>query len=393
MSWNRSLNGSSNRRGMPIAINTIVIVVIVMNSRLAKFVAVAAIFSFATSAFAETSSVSLSWDPNTEPDIAGYKVYWGTSSGVYSQFSDVSQTTASVSDLTVGVRYYFAVTAYNEAGLESGYSEEVSAIVSSPGSTPEPQYLLNISTRVRVRGGDHVMIGGFIIDGDSNKDIVFRALGPSLANLGVPRVLADPTLEVYDSTGTLIDQNDNWTTLPSGTVPAGFEPPNPAEAVVVASLAPGSYTAVLRSADGTEGNALCELYDLSPGNSTVRNISTRGEVGTGDDVMIGGFIIGGTTPTKIMVRAIGPSLAAFGVTGVLPDPVLELHDKDGSLIYQNDNWRAEQAQQIIDTTIPPSDESESAIIATLAPGAYTAIVHDAGTAQGVALVEVYMLGQ
>ena len=226
-----------------------------MKSRLAKFAAVAAIFSFVTGAFAETRSVTLSWDPNTEPDIAGYKVHWGTSSGVYGQFSDVSQTTASVSDLAVGIRYYFAVTAYNKAGLESGYSEEVSAIVPSPDSTPAPQYLLNISTRVRVSGGDNVMIGGFIIDGDSNKDILFRALGPSLANLGVPRVLADPTLEVYDSTGTLISQNDNWTTLPSGTVPASFEPPNPAEAVVVASLAPGSYTAVLRSADGTEGNA------------------------------------------------------------------------------------------------------------------------------------------
>ena len=159
----------------------------------------------------------------------------------------------------------------------------------------------------------------------------------------------------------------------------------------MASLAPGSYTAILRSVDGTEGNALCELYDLAPGNSSLRNISTRGEVGIGDNVMIGGFIIGGTAPAKIMVRAIGPSLAAFGVTGVLPDPVLELHDKDGSLIYQNDNWRADQAQQIIDTTIAPSDERESAIVATLAPGAYTAIVHDAGNAQGVALVEVYVL--
>ena len=378
---------------MPTAINTIGFVIIVMNSRFARYLAVAAFFSLVTGAFAETRSVTLSWEPNTEPDIAGYKVHWGTSSGVYSQFTDVPQTTASVSDLAVGIRYYFAVTAYNEAGLESGYSEEVSAIVPSPDTTPAPQYLLNISTRVRVGGGDNVMIGGFIIDGDSNKDILFRALGPSLANLGVPRVLADPTLEVYDSTGALISQNDNWTTLPAGTVPASFEPSNPAEAVVVASLPPGSYTAVLRSADGTEGNALCELYDLSPGNSAVRNISTRGEAGTGDNVMIGGFIIGGTTPAKIMIRAIGPSLAAFGVSGVLPDPVLELHDKDGSLIYQNDNWRAEQAQQIIDTTIPPSDESESAIIATLAPGAYTAIVHDAGTAEGVALVEVYMLGQ
>ncbi len=400
---------------------------------------------------------------------AGYMVYWGTASGVYDQQSDAQdQTSQTILHLSVGARYYFAVTAYNQDGMESDFSEEISAICTAKanahsnhansypdshpktnpnsdtypdphakanpnanaypdshprtnshananaepdphtnadadpnaftdrlrrGPVPPPQYLLNISTRVRVRGGDNVMIGGFIIDGDSNKDIVFRALGPSLANLGVPRVLADPTLEVYDSAGTLISQNDNWTTLPSGTVPASLEPPNPAEAVVVASLAPGSYTAVLRSADGTEGNALCELYDLSPGNSTVRNISTRGEVGTGDDVMIGGFIIGGTTPAKIMVRAIGPSLAAFGVSGVLPDPVLELHDKDGSLIYQNDNWRAEQAQQIIDTTIPPSDESESAIIATLAPDAYTAIVHDAGTAQGVALVEVYMLDQ
>jgi hypothetical protein len=253
--------------------------------------------------------------------------------------------------------------------------------------------LLNISTRVRVRGGDDVMIGGFIIDGDAKKDVVFRALGPSLANLGVKYALPDPTLEVYDSAGALIEQNDNWTTLPPGTVPAGLEPTNPAEAVVVASLAPGSYTAVLRSADGTEGNALCELYDLAPGNSNVRNVSTRGQVGIGDDVMIGGFIIGGTAPAKIMVRAIGPSLAAFGVTGVLPDPVLELHDQDGSLIYQNDNWRADQAQQIIETTIQPSDDRESAIIATLTAGAYTAVVHDAHNVQGVALVEVYVLNQ
>ncbi len=136
-----------------------------------------------------------------------------------------------------------------------------------------------------------------------------------------------------------------------------------------------------------------ELYDLAPASSSVRNISTRGEASIGDDVMIGGFIIGGTSSAKVMVRAIGPSLAAFGVSGVLPDPVLELHDKDGSLIYRNDNWRTDQAQQIIETAIAPSDESESAIIATLAPGAYTAIVQDAHNVQGVALVEVYMLGQ
>ena len=237
------------------------------------------------------------------------------------------------------------------------------------------------------------MIGGFIIEGDSDKDVVFRALGPSLTARGVNRALANPSLEVYDSTGALIQQNDDWTTLPPGTVPAELEPPSPVEAVIVTSLAPGGYTAILRSADGTEGKALFELYDLDPGHSSVRNISTRGTAGTGDDVMIGGFIVGGTAPARVMIRAIGPSLAAFGVTGVLPDPVLELHDKDGALIDQNDNWQSDHAQEIIDTNIPPSDEHESAIVATLAPGAYTAIVHDAGTAQGVALVEVYILGQ
>lgn len=242
-----------------------------------------------------------------------------------------------------------------------------------------------------MRGGDNVLIGGFIIDGDTDKDVIFRALGPSLAALGVKRTLTDPSLEVYDSTGALIQQNDNWTTLPPGTVPADLEPGSPLEAVIVTSLAPGSYTAILRSVDGTEGRALFELYDLAPGHSSVRNISTRGEAGTGDDVMIGGFIVGGTEPTRVMIRAIGPSLAAFGVTGVLPDPVLELHDADGSIIYQNDNWQSDQAQEIIDTTIPPTDEHEAAIVATLAPGAYTAIVHDAGTAEGVALVEVYVL--
>ena len=244
-----------------------------------------------------------------------------------------------------------------------------------------------------MRGGDNVMIGGFIIEGDANKEVVFRALGPSLADLGVKNALSDPTLEVYDSDGALVQQNDNWTTLPPGTVPADLEPSNPSEAVIVAKLAPGAYTAVLRSANSTEGNALFELYDLAPGNSSLRNISTRGEASIGDDVMIGGFIIGGTAPAKVMVRAIGPSLAAFGVTGVLPDPVLELHDKDGSLIYQNDNWRADQAQQIIDTKIAPTDARESAIVATLTPGAYTAIVHDANNVQGVALVEVYVLNE
>ena len=235
------------------------------------------------------------------------------------------------------------------------------------------------------------MIGGFIISGSTSKNIIIRALGPSLTGAGVKRALTDPALELYDSTGTLIAENDNWTSLPPDALPAELQPANPSEAAVAASLPPGSYTAVLRSADGSVGNALCELYDLEPGRSSVINISTRGEAGTGDEVMIGGFIVGGTQPSKVIIRAIGPSLAAAGVDGALTDPILELHSADGSLIFENDNWRGDQEQQIIDTTIPPASDQESAIVATLTPGAYTAIVRGAGGTTGVALVEVYSL--
>ena len=237
------------------------------------------------------------------------------------------------------------------------------------------------------------MIGGFIISGTAHKSIVIRALGPSLAGHGVKNVLADPVLELYDSTGQVIAANDNWTSLPANTFPVELEPTNPAESVIAISLPPGSYTAVLQGANNSAGNALCELYDLEPGNSSVRNISTRGQVGSGDDVMIGGFIVGGTNSSKVIIRAIGPSLTAVGVAGALPDPILELHNSDGSLIFQNDNWRSDQEQQIIASTVPPSNDQESAIVATLTPGAYTAIVRGAGNTTGVALVEVYALDQ
>src|SRR5262249_3104436 len=153
--------------------------------------------------------------------------------------------------------------------------------------------------RVRLLSGDSVMIGGFIIWGNSEKSVAIRALGPSLTSRGVKGALSNPALELYDASGKLVAQNDNWTSLPPGTVPDGLQPSSPYESVIVATLPPGRYTAVLRSVDGKTGNALCELYDLDPGDSRVVNISTRGQVGTGDDVMIGGFIVGGTEPSKV----------------------------------------------------------------------------------------------
>ncbi len=268
--------------------------------------------------------------------------------------------------------------------------------VPTPTPTPVPPadgaaQLLNVSTRARVGSGDRVMIGGFIIRGALRKEVVLRALGPSLTQAGVPGVLADPVLELYDSTGLLVEKNDDSTALPQNLVDLGLKPGSPSESVIDVTLVPGSYTAVLSGAGNSSGAALLELYDLDPTGSTLSNISTRGEVASSDDPIIGGFIAGGTKPAKVIVRAIGPSLASEGVTGAISDPVLELRDGEGSLLYANDNWRSEQEQQVLDTTIPPLDDRESAIVATLPPGNYTAIVRDTAGVGGVALVEVYNL--
>ena len=372
---------------------------------------IAAILAPLNLAQAETNSVTLAWDPNSDQNV-GYNVYWGTTSGIYDQQVDAqSRTTQTIPSLTTGVRYYFAVTAYNELGQESAFSDEISVVVSPPGSTPTPtptptpspspsptptptplpQYILNLSTRVKIKTPDDVMIGGFIVSGDSDKPVLIRALGPSLAGVGLKHPLPDPMLQLFDLNGNLVDQNDNWTSLPPGTVPTDLQPSAPTESVIVRSLTPGSYTAVLHSVDGSTGNALVELYDTNPGESHVLNMSTRGQVGTSDSVMIGGFIVGGSQPSKVLVRAIGPSLASYGLQGALSDPVMELHASDGSLIYQDDNWRGVQGTAIAATGLAPSDDRESAIIITLDPGAYTAIIRGANGSTGVALVEIYAL--
>ncbi len=259
-----------------------------------------------------------------------------------------------------------------------------------PGSNTGSKHLVNISTRADVEDGENVMIGGFIITGDADKRVVLRGVGPSLGLVGLGGVLADPVLELYDSSGILVEANDNRLAIPGIANP--LLPLNPSESILTAILPPGRYTTVLHGASGGDtGLGLVELYDMDPANSNVSNISTRGEAGTGNDAMIGGFIIGGSDPIKVLVRALGPSLGAFGIGSPLPDPVLELHDGNGNLLFTNDNWRSDQEQQIIDSLLAPSDNRESALLATLQPGSYTALVHDANFSTGVALVEAYNL--
>jgi CubicO group peptidase (beta-lactamase class C family) len=273
--------------------------------------------------------------------------------------------------------------------------------------------LSNISTRGFVQTGDNVMIAGFIIQGTQPKRIIMRAIGPELMRYGVPNALADPTLELHDGGGALIASNDNWQhTIIGGIITAGqvveiqnsgHAPGDPSESAIIATLPPGKYTAIVRGKNIIVGVALVEVYDLSLGSnspSILANTSTRSFVQTADNVMIGGFIVAGTEPKRVIVRAIGPELTRYGVPNALADPTLELHDGGSALIASNDNWQhtivggiitAGQVVEIQNSGHAPGDPSESAIIATLPPGKYTAIVRGKNNTTGVALVEVYDL--
>ena len=185
--------------------------------------------------------------------------------------------------------------------------------------------------------------------------------------------------------------NDNWTSDRLSIIGSQLAPTSERESAILVTLQPGAYTAVVRDLNNQPGLALVEVYDLDPKDSLLANISTRGKVETVDNVMIGGFIIGGADPTKVLVRAIGPSLSTKGILQPLADPVLEIHDETGGLISTNDDWRSAQQNDIIATGIPPTNDKESAILMTLDPGNYTAIVRGQNSTTGVALVEVYNL--
>ena len=255
---------------------------------------------------------------------------------------------------------------------------------------PGVSSLANISTRGFVQTEDGSLIGGFIVTGTQSKKVIVRAIGPSLPVSGF---LDDPVLELHDAPGALIVSNDNWRTdQETEVVATGVAPTNDAEAAIVTTLNPGAYTAVVSGSNNGSGVALVEVYDLDQTvDSTLANISTRGFVGTDDNLLIGGFIVLGDNPAATIIRALGPSLGDNGVKGALQDPELELHDSYGTLVVSNDDWRSDQESDIIATSIAPDKDAESAIVKTLGPGAYTTIVSGKDNTTGVALVEIYQL--
>jgi len=271
--------------------------------------------------------------------------------------------------------------------------------VATPTATPGAQ-AVNLSTRMRVQTGDNVGIGGFIITGTGPKHVLIRAIGPSLTHFGVPNALADPVLELHGPGGFATITDDNWRDDPlqaSQIEATGIAPTNDLESAIDANLNSGSYTAVVRGKNSTSGVALVEVYDLNQAAQTkLANISTRAFVSTGDDIVIGGFQLEGNTgEDRIIVRGIGPSLTAFGVTNALANPTLELRDGNGALVMANNDWQdnSAQAAQLAAAGLAPTNQLESGIAATLPPGAYTALLAGLNNGTGVGLLEIYDRGQ
>jgi plastocyanin len=261
------------------------------------------------------------------------------------------------------------------------------------GTAATPSTLGNISTRLPVQTGDNVLIAGFIVTGTQPKKVIVRGIGPSLSFSGA---LADPFLELHDGSGQLLESNDNWMDSPNkqAIIDSTIPPSNNSESAIVRTLPANgaAYTAILRGVNNGTGIGVVEAYDLDRTvDSKLANISTRGLVQTGDNVLIAGIIVVGETPQKVIVRGIGPSLS---VPGKMEDPTLELRDSNGALLEANDNWGdSPNKQAIIDSTIPPSNSLESAIVRTLPANnaAYTAIVRGVNNTTGIAVVEVYQL--
>ena len=260
----------------------------------------------------------------------------------------------------------------------------------------DPPRLANISTRLQVLTGNDVMIGGFIIGGTAPKTVAIVATGPSLAAFGIANPLADPSLVlVRSSDQTVVASNDNWQS--DGNAPllqaTGFAPTNPLESGLYVTLAPGAYTAIVSGAGGGTGVGLVGVFELDRPDVPLINISTRGSVQTGNNVMIGGFIVQGSGPQKVAITATGPSLVAFGISNPLANPTLTIvRSSDQSVIATNDDWQADaNAAQLQASGFAPSDPRESGLVLTLDPGAYTAIVSGAGGTTGVSVVGVFTM--
>ena len=323
-------------------------------------------------------------------DLAGISA-GGNSADLLSGGSVIATVNAQVSYGAFGNALGAGFVSVDGYGLINARNAVEAIIGKRPVSTG---VTANLSTRGNVGNGENVLIGGLIVQGTTAKRVIVRAIGPSLPLSGA---LGDPSLELFDGNGQQLAFNDNWQddSAQAAEIQATGIPPSDArESAMVKSLTPGSYTAIVRGSNGNTGIGLVEAYDLDspPSASRLANIATRGTVQTADNVMIAGFILQQGS-TRLVVRALGPTLGATGVSGALADPKLELRDSQGNFVAGNDNWQEDgfQAVQVSAAGLSPASTVESSVVTTLNAGGYTAIVRGAHGTTGVALVEVYSL--
>jgi len=324
---------------------------------------------------------STSADPDPGDSVASYTFTFGDGS------PDVTQSSPTISHTYKhGGGFFATLTVKDSKGLQSANVASAEIKVSAQ--------LLNLSTRLSVQPGDNALIGAFIIRGSEQKKVILRGIGPSL---NVPGKLDDPVIQLFNSAGTNIAGNDDWKTDQQNVQDTGLAPTNDRESAIVITLDPGAYTVVMRGKNNSSGIGVVDMFDIGlAANARLANVSSRGFIGTGDNVLVGGFFAGPQTAavTGVVFRAIGPSLSNFGVPQPMQDPMIELHNGNGDLIASNDDWQSNQKSEIQALGLAPSDSRESAILLrNFDPGPYTAIVRGKTNTTGVGLVEIYDVQQ
>lgn len=264
--------------------------------------------------------------------------------------------------------------------------------------------LINLSARAAVAAGDsaHSFIAGFVVSGSQPKRMLLRAVGPALTEFGVGNALANPRLKIYDQSGKVVSENDDWSggeISSTGSAVGAFGlSAGSRDAALAVTLAPGSYSMEVVPGAGS-GVALAEIYDAdtSAGSAPLINISTRAYVEGGEKSLVAGFVVGGNSPKRVLVRGVGPALSAYGVSGVLTDPAVKIYQA-GAVVAENDNWQSGATASEVAAAggsvgaFPLAAGSrDAALIATLPPGSYSAVVNAANGGTGAGLVEVYEL--
>jgi PKD domain len=329
-----------------------------------------------------TLNGSKSVDPDAGDAVASYTFSFGDGS------ADVTQSSPTITHTYKhGGDYFATLTVKDTHGTQSPNVASAEVQVAAQ--------LLNLSTRLVVQPGDNALIGGFIIRGTEPKNVILRGIGPSLNLNGK---LDDPVIQLFNSSNVNIASNDDWKFNQQQVEATGLQPSNDKESALVATLDPGAYTVVMRGKGNSSGIGVVDMFDIGlQANARFANLSSRGQIGTGDNVLIGGFYAGPQTAavTGVVFRAIGPSLAQFGVPSPIQDPMIEIHNRDGTVIASNDNWQTDpQAATVQRLGLAPSDPRESAVLLrNFEPGPYTAIVSGKGGTIGIGLVEIYDVQQ